>query len=165
VSASIEVVVVVEAEVRKVLGVAEVIWVRWRRSAPATDKVTAGSSSVDVGVGVAFASAFATVVATEEVVSAAATPEEEEPASSVVLLEDDAREDVAFALRWMVTVLVRVMRSVVVVSCVEEADINVDDEESDSVPWTNSVVVSVEVMSSVVVEVVADSLKPRLWNL
>ena len=162
---SIEVVIAVEAEVTKVLDVADGIWVRWKRSAPATDKVAAGSSAVVVGVGVASASAFVAVVAAEEVVSAAARSDEEELASSVVLLEDDAREVVALALRWIVTVVVRVLKSVVVVSCVEEADDTLDeaddtldDKESDSIVWTSSVVVSVEAMSSVLIEVVADSL-------
>lgn len=70
----------------------------------------------------------------------------------------DVDEDVAWALRWIVTVLVRVMRRVVVVSCVDDAGATIDDEESARVAWTNFVVVIVEVSSSVIVDVVADSL-------
>jgi len=50
------------------------------------------------------------------------------------------------------------MRRVVVVSCVDDAGATIDDEESARVAWTNFVVVIVEVSSSVIVDVVADSL-------
>lgn len=55
-----EVLVVVEAEVRKVLGVAADNCVRWRRSAAATRESVANGSSLSVDAAVGVASAFAT---------------------------------------------------------------------------------------------------------